>query len=110
MEWDPNDLGTYTIQVEHRGWCDVVMVSFLILLHSIQGTVGSTTTTWKDPYPDVPLEGSCYYSQFACSSGTPTCTEGYSFNFSGQTCPYFWRVNFLTYRRFFTTFWSGPQN
>ena len=102
MPWDSGDLGTYTVEAEHRGWCWAVMRSFAIALSFATATIGERLTTYRDPVRQGP-PNSCFYLTLACQSGTPTCTGGWYFN-PWTYCPDYLLVHFLTYTRFYQTF------
>lgn len=102
MAWDSSDLGDYEIRTEHRGWCSLGEVLFTLAWEFLIGKVGARQTYYKDPVPDAPYPGSCLYLNKACSSGTPTCTEGFVFVPEWE-CPPYVLAEYLTYTRFFYT-------
>jgi hypothetical protein len=94
LPWDTSDLGDYRIETDHTFYCDGSGGGMPFLLASLNRIVGLSIriSFFTNPI-NVGIDG-CYYDQLACSSGTPTCTAGWTLGL-GRPCPLYARAAFL---------------
>jgi hypothetical protein len=68
MPWNENNVGTYFISTEDRGWCQTTYTAFFLISKIFERTIGSLRTTYTNPIQDTVFPGRYVFGPwFSCT-------------------------------------------
>lgn len=102
LQLDLNDLGDYSAETRHWGWCYQSSSVFDIIWRFVVGTLSLRETYYTDPIREPGVPPRCYFRNTACWPGSrATCVGGWGLSLPWDLCDYqYAHVNYLVWTRF----------